>query len=94
MVPEAVETESLQERLDVVLAHPDALRAVFQPIVRLEDGSTAAYEGLMRFPESSDVTPMHWFGAARRLGRGVDLEYAALCTILRAAQRSPPMTVP
>ncbi|WP_158249038.1 EAL domain-containing protein [Mycobacterium sp. ENV421] len=89
MVPEAVETESLQERLDAVLAQPDALRAVFQPIVRLEDGTTAAYEGLMRFPESSDLTPMHWFAAARRLGRGVDLEYAALCTILRAAHPIP-----
>ncbi|MEZ0356725.1 EAL domain-containing protein [Mycobacterium sp. SA01] len=89
MVPEAVETASLQERLDAVLAQPDALRAVFQPIVRLEDGTTAAYEGLMRFPESSDLTPMHWFGAARRLGRGVDLEYAALCTILKAAHPIP-----
>ncbi|BBX06093.1 EAL domain-containing protein [Mycolicibacterium aichiense] len=89
MVPEAMETESLQERLDVLLAQPDALRAVFQPIVRLEDGTTAAYEGLMRFPESADVTPMHWFTAARRLGRGVDLEYAALRTILRAAQPIP-----
>lgn len=89
MVPEAVETENLQERLDVLLAQPDALRAVFQPIVRLENGSTAAYEGLMRFPESSDVTPMHWFSAARRLGRGIDLEYAALCTILEAAHPIP-----
>ncbi|MBI3692225.1 MAG: GAF domain-containing protein, partial [Mycolicibacterium aromaticivorans] len=35
MVPGAVETESLQDRLDVMLAQPDALRAVFQPIVRL-----------------------------------------------------------
>ncbi len=50
MVPEAAETERLQERLDAVLAQPDALRAVFQPIVRLDNRTTSAYEGLMRFP--------------------------------------------
>jgi len=89
MVPEAAQIEGLQEQLDSLLAQPDALRAVFQPIVRLDDGTTAAYEGLMRFPASADVTPMQWFSAARRLGRGIDLEYAALQAILRAAAPIP-----
>ncbi|NTY62814.1 EAL domain-containing protein [Mycolicibacterium sphagni] len=96
MLPEAVEIEGLQHRLDALLAQPNALRAVFQPIVRLEHGTTAAYEGLMRFPAESDLAPAQWFSAARRLGRGIDLEYAALCTILTAARRIPsdcPVTV-
>ncbi|GAA2792995.1 sensor domain-containing phosphodiesterase [Mycolicibacterium pallens] len=89
MVPEAAETEGLQERLDALLAQPDALRAVFQPIVRLDNRTTVAYEGLMRFPASSGVTPIQWFSAARRLGRGVDLEYAALRTVLSEASPIP-----
>jgi EAL domain-containing protein (putative c-di-GMP-specific phosphodiesterase class I) len=89
MLPEAAEIEGLQDRLDALLAQPDALSAVFQPIVRLENGTTAAYEGLMRFPAASDLAPAQWFSAARRLGRGVDLEYAALCTILSAAGPIP-----
>jgi EAL domain-containing protein (putative c-di-GMP-specific phosphodiesterase class I) len=86
MVPEAVEVESLQDRVDALLAQPDALRAVFQPIVHLASGTTIAYEGLTRFPASSDLNPAQWFHAARRAGHGVDLEHAALRTILAAAR--------
>jgi EAL domain-containing protein (putative c-di-GMP-specific phosphodiesterase class I) len=89
MMPEAVETEALQDRLDAVLAQPNALSAVFQPIVHLASGTTRAYEGLIRFPASSGLTPTQWFSAARRLGRGLDLEHAALCTVLSAARRIP-----
>ncbi|WP_082962726.1 EAL domain-containing protein [Mycobacterium sp. E342] len=96
MLPEAVETEGLRHRLDAVLAQPSALSAVFQPIVHLASGTTIAYEGLIRFPASSELTPTQWFSAARRLGRGLDLERAALHTVLSAAQRIPgdcPVTV-
>ena len=33
-----------------VLLEPGAIRAVFQPIVRLSDLGTIGYEGLARFP--------------------------------------------
>lgn len=89
MLPEAVETEKLQDRLDAVLAQPDALSAVFQPIVHLASGTTIAYEGLIRFPASSELTPTQWFSVARRLGRGIELEHAALSTILNAAGGIP-----
>lgn len=89
MLPEAVETEGLQDRLDALLAQPNALSAVFQPIVHLASGTTIAYEGLIRFPSSSELTPTQWFSAARRLGRGLELEHAALRTILSAAHRIP-----
>lgn len=89
MLPEAVAVEGQQDQLDALLAQPEALSAVFQPIVHLASGTTMAYEGLTRFPASSELTPTQWFSAARRLGQGVALEHAALCTILSAARRIP-----
>ncbi|WP_133259225.1 EAL domain-containing protein [Mycobacterium sp. FLAC0960] len=89
MLPDVVETEGLQHRLDALLTQPDALSATFQPIVHLASGMTCAYEGLTRFPASSGLTPTQWFSAARRMGRGLDLEHAALCTVLNAARRIP-----
>lgn len=86
MVPEAVESEGLRHRLGAVLSEPNLLSAVFQPIVHLASGTTIAYEGLIRFPASPELTPTQWFSAARRLGRGLDLEHAALRTILSAAR--------
>ncbi|WP_163803184.1 sensor domain-containing phosphodiesterase [Mycolicibacterium anyangense] len=89
MIPEAVEAHELQDQLDALLMQPDGLSAVFQPIVHLPSGKTVGYEGLTRFPSSSEFTPLQWFSAARRVGRGLDLEFAALSTILTAARRIP-----
>ncbi len=49
MVPEAAETEGLQERLDALLAQPDALRAVFQPSCVWTTGH-GGLRGLDAFP--------------------------------------------
>ncbi|WP_083737946.1 EAL domain-containing protein [Mycobacterium sp. MS1601] len=57
----------------------------FQPVVRLENRAPIAYEGLARFPASMGLTPAQWFSTARRLGRGLDLESAALRAVLAAA---------
>ncbi|WP_445166105.1 EAL domain-containing protein [Mycolicibacterium sp. Dal123E01] len=89
MVPEAAEVEGLQAKLDTLLTQPEALSAVFQPIVHLASGTAIAYEGLTRFPAALKLTPTQWFSAARRLGRGVALEHAALCAILAAARSIP-----
>ena len=89
MVPEAAEVGRLQAALDALLAQPDALVAVFQPLVHLTTGTTIAYEGLTRFPASFELTPTQWFSAARRVGQGVALEHAALRTILAAARSIP-----
>ncbi|GAS94969.1 diguanylate phosphodiesterase [Mycolicibacterium canariasense] len=89
MMPEAVETEGHQIRLDALLAQPDLFRVAFQPIVHLASDKTIAYEGLVRFPVSSGLTPAQWFSTARRLGRGLDLEDAALRAVLAAAQGIP-----
>lgn len=89
MLPEAAEVQGLQDRMDTLLMQPEALSAVFQPIVHLASGATVAYEGLTRFPASPKFTPLQWFSAARRVGRGIELEYAALRTILTAARANP-----
>ncbi|MEE6177233.1 sensor domain-containing phosphodiesterase [Mycobacterium sp. 050134] len=89
MLPEAVETEGLRHRLDELLEQPNALSAVYQPIVHLASGKTIGYEGLMRAPASSELTPTQWFSVARRLGRGIELEHAALRTVLSAAGDIP-----
>ncbi|WP_156766934.1 EAL domain-containing protein [Mycobacterium sp. E796] len=89
MLPEAAETEGLRGQLDALLSEPNALSAAFQPIVHLVSGTTFAYEGLIRFPASPELTPSQWFSVARRLGRGIELEHVALCTILSAAHGIP-----
>jgi EAL domain-containing protein (putative c-di-GMP-specific phosphodiesterase class I) len=89
MMPEAVEAERQQSRLDVLLDQPDMLGAAFQPIVRLASRTPIAYEGLARFPASMGLTPAQWFSTARRLGRGLDLECAALRVVSAAAHRIP-----
>ncbi|TAM78633.1 MAG: bifunctional diguanylate cyclase/phosphodiesterase [Chloroflexota bacterium] len=66
------------------------LRAVFQPIVRLTDGATLGFEGLVRpLPESgfSDATSL--FAAAAVAGRTMDLERQCLETVAAAAGRLP-----
>ena len=41
-----------------VLLEPGAIRAVFQPIVRLADLGTIGYEGLARFPTPPGLVPL------------------------------------
>ncbi|MCX2932910.1 GAF domain-containing protein [Mycobacterium sp. CVI_P3] len=57
MLPEAMELESQQVQLDALLAQPNVLRAVFQPIVHLANRRTVGYEGLTSFPASTNLTP-------------------------------------
>src|SRR3954466_11898883 len=85
-----------------VLLEPGAIRAVFQPIVRLSDLGTIGYEGLARFPTPPglvalppDVTlaaaplpPDSPPAAAARAGRRDDLEVA--CWRAIAAAGVPP----
>lgn len=85
MMPEAVEAEGHQIRLDALLEQPDVLGVAFQPIVCLVSRTPIAYEGLARFPASMGLSAAQWFSTARRLGRGLDLESAALHAILDAA---------
>ena len=60
-------------------AAQDALQIVFQPIKELDTGGVVGYEALSRFPTS---TPDWWFQEAHRLGRGIELELAAVVKAL------------
>jgi EAL domain-containing protein (putative c-di-GMP-specific phosphodiesterase class I) len=63
------------------------LRAVFQPIVELETGSTIGYEALARGPRGSQLEmPAELFGAAAREGGLSDLDRACRRTALETAR--------
>lgn len=89
LTPGAAEREHLHDELDALLADPLKLIPVFQPIVELATGRILGYEGLSRFPEHPETTPVERFEAARRLGRGRSLEVMALRRILAASACLP-----
>lgn len=70
------------EKIDQALAG-DALQIVFQPIVHLAGRQVVGYEALSRFRLSPPRPPDQWFADAAALGRGVELDVAAI----RAAGR-------
>src|SRR5919206_2327509 len=70
-----------------VLLEPGAIRAVFQPIVRLSDAGVIGYEGLARFPTPPGLVslpPDVTLAAAGRSGMRHDLEVACWSAIASA----------
>ena len=65
----------------------DELAPVFQPVVRLGDGSVVGYEALTRF--SDGTPPDRRFALAEAVGAGAELERAAIQVALKAASRLP-----
>ena len=73
-----VERQRLRwERIDEVLAG-DALTMVFQPIARLDTGEVCGVEALARFHCEPRRPPNEWFSEAALVGRGAELELAAV----------------
>ena len=73
------------------LLEPGAIRAVFQPIVRLSDLQPIGYEGLARFPTPPGLValpPDVTLAAAARTGQRHDLEVACWAAIGEAG--APP----
>ncbi|PPK93823.1 EAL domain-containing protein (putative c-di-GMP-specific phosphodiesterase class I) [Kineococcus xinjiangensis] len=68
--------------VDACLA-PGGLQVVVQPIVDLTTGSVAGVEALSRFPSWDGGSPADVFDAAHQVGRGNDLELAAIDAALR-----------
>ncbi|PVU81469.1 hypothetical protein DDP54_16465 (plasmid) [Cellulomonas sp. WB94] len=62
---------------------------VFQPIYALADGRLVAVEALTRFDVLPYRTPDLWFAAAAHVGRGVELEIAAIAAAIVAAEDLP-----
>ena len=73
-----------------LLADPDDLTLVFQPIVDLAGATIAGYEALARFPGSAG--PDVWFAAAAEAGIAAELEALAIHKALAAVPDLPPDT--
>jgi EAL domain-containing protein (putative c-di-GMP-specific phosphodiesterase class I) len=73
-----------------LLADPDDLTLVFQPIVDLAAATVAGYEALARFPGSAG--PDVWFAAAAEVGIAAELEALAIHKALAAVAVLPPNT--
>lgn len=87
--PEIAREDALHQRLTNLLAVPALLSAVYQPIVDLESKAAVGFEGLCRFRSDPQRSPAYWFDVARRLGRSVPLELAALHTVLENVDGIP-----
>ena len=69
---------------------PGGLRSVVQPIVDLRSGRVAGVEALSRFPGWQGGSPADVFEAAHQVGRGADLELAAIDAALQVLPSLPP----
>ena len=70
------------DRMRALTRAAESLTMYLQPIVDLRTGRTAGFEALARFDTSPPHPPDWWFSEAHRLGRGIDLEHAAICRAL------------
>src|SRR3954463_577367 len=70
-----------------LLADPDDLTLVFQPIVDLAAATIAGYEALARFPGSAG--PDVWFAAAAEAGMAAELEALAVHKALATVDALP-----
>jgi EAL domain-containing protein (putative c-di-GMP-specific phosphodiesterase class I) len=73
-----------------LLADPDDLTLVFQPIVDLAGATIAGYEALSRFPGTAG--PDVWFAAAAEAGVAAELEALAITKALAAVPGLPDNT--
>jgi diguanylate cyclase (GGDEF)-like protein len=73
--------------IDELLALPDPITPVFQPLVDLASGRTLGYEALSRFNTDVVRSPDAWFNQAQGCGRGLQLELAAIRAALAAPNR-------
>jgi EAL domain-containing protein (putative c-di-GMP-specific phosphodiesterase class I)/CheY-like chemotaxis protein len=77
---DADQREAREQRLAMIdgLVTGDALEVVFQPILDLRTRHVVGAEALSRFHVLPSRPPDQWFAEAAALGRGVELEVAAL----------------
>lgn len=68
------ERAAQRERIDAILAAPEQVQAVYQPIVDLASGREVGIEALSRFPSHYGRRPDQWFADATEVGFAVELE--------------------
>jgi diguanylate cyclase (GGDEF)-like protein len=84
-----VVTEEQRDSFAAMIARPDAIRTVFQPIVGLSSGEIVGYEALARFDGKANLPPSWWFSEAHRFGLGAALEAQSVRAALAAGGRPP-----
>jgi diguanylate cyclase (GGDEF)-like protein len=72
-----------------IIAAPDGITPVFQPLVALATGQVSGYEALTRFRQPPKRFPDEWFNLATRVGMGGTLEAAAIKAALAIPGRPP-----
>ena len=77
----AADHERRHEHIDQALA-PGGLAMVFQPVADLATGEMVGVEALARFNVEPHRPPDEWFDEAERVGRGPELELAAIAAAL------------
>jgi diguanylate cyclase (GGDEF)-like protein len=82
-----VVTEEQRDDFATLIARPDAVRPVFQPIVALASGEPVGYEALARFEGKPGLPPSWWFAQAHRFGLGAALEGQSVGAALAARNR-------
>ena len=87
----AAEHERRRHGIDGALA-PGALTMVFQPVADLATGDVVGVEALARFACEPHRPPNEWFAEADDIGRGTELELAAIAAALDQLHQLPPAT--
>ena len=64
----------LRDEVADLLADPDGVTVVYQPICELRTGRVVGYEALSRFPGREHRAVQDWFAVARQVGLGDALE--------------------
>jgi diguanylate cyclase (GGDEF)-like protein len=80
-------TDLQAAEITAVLADPEGIRTVFQPVVDLASGHLVGYEALSRFASSPGRSPRALFAQAHGCGLGPELDAAAIRTALEPVGR-------
>ncbi len=80
-------TDRHAAEIAALLAEPEAIKAVFQPVVDLASGHLVGYEALARFSPSPGRSPEAWFAQAHGCGLGPELDAAAIRAALEPVGR-------
>jgi EAL domain-containing protein (putative c-di-GMP-specific phosphodiesterase class I) len=82
------ERQEVIDRIDALLAS-DGIEMVFQPIADLRTGEVLGVEALARFDHEPRRPPNEWFDEAAAVGRGSELEMAAVAAALAQLEHVP-----
>jgi diguanylate cyclase (GGDEF)-like protein len=80
-------TDKQAAEIAAMMADPEGIKSVFQPVVDLASGHLIGYEALARFSSSPGRSPEAWFAQAHGCGLGPELDAAAIRAALEPVGR-------